>query len=877
MKNTGLILIILLIQTVSAFAQNLIVITGKIRDTIGFPISKATISLKFPKNNLTTLSNENGEFIFKANQIGNVELQVTIKGYLPFTHIYVIPNNTHSFTIPPIILYPGYQQLESVTISAIKPILTKEDTIEYRASAFKVRSGDELERLLKVLPGVVTDTGGNITIEGKHISKVLIDGKDYVDKDIQATFRNLPADIIEKIQIIDDYGDKARLTGVKSGEPEKVLNVLLKKERRNGIIGTYEAGQGSANKYIVSAYTTVLKKDQQLLLDSKAMNISSTGNNYQKKGLLGYSDRLTKNLSITGTINYSGDNIHTNGSSITDYIYPSGKQHSEQTSQKSAKNSALTASAGLTYIPSLNSLLKINSYFGTQTNKENSITNSATLNQDSNYKKSISSAETEVNRTKSRYSITEAYFEKKMPESGDRFSSKLTYQNWARPVNDNQQLSNTINIDSVFSSSKQIYLIYTNTTSQQLISELNYYKAVGEKSLLEFGYIFDNFSIKTDQQTDISGTDTSPSMIIDSLSKKNTIVSQINHLKMDFLATSPNLYLSLGMEFQPGSQTEKSVLKENNQSFHYFNVLPHAEISWAFSLKRKLSLELNDATSLPSPQQLQPAVDISNPQYPVQGNPFLKQTNTQTISLHYNYSSFKSVRYYGYQLSLSYKTIKDMIIPNYIEVHDSSPAIQKIQYVNANGFNSININYRLQLPSFVHAHFSTVVEGNMETGNEASMLNNIIYKTNTFTWNQGVNINLVIPTLTEASLVGYYSHIFSRYTGNGQNTSSASLNWVFTDRQTFFGKWILNLSAKQYFINNINGQLKANPVIMDASLRRDLFKKNQVSLILSVKNLLDQKSGVIQTVTPTTVNQKFNDLSARFVLLSFIYKLDKMK
>ncbi len=106
----------------------------------------------------------------------------------------------------------------------------KEDTTEYKASAYPVHANALTEELLKKLPGINVDSNGNVTAEGKQVKKVRINGKDFFGGDVAQATKNLPADVISKIQVIDDYGDQANLTGVKSGEPNKILNITTKKD-----------------------------------------------------------------------------------------------------------------------------------------------------------------------------------------------------------------------------------------------------------------------------------------------------------------------------------------------------------------------------------------------------------------------------------------------------------------------------------------------------------------------------------------------------------------------------------------------------------------------------------------------------------------------
>src|SRR5205085_3632264 len=118
-----------------------------------------------------------------------------------------------------------------------RPVLVKEDTVQFDAKAYKVREGAPVEDVIKKLPGVTVDKDGNIETQGKKVARVRVNGKDFFGGDVQTATQNLPADVIENIQIIDDYGDQANLTGVKNGEPEKIININTQKNKNKGNFG----------------------------------------------------------------------------------------------------------------------------------------------------------------------------------------------------------------------------------------------------------------------------------------------------------------------------------------------------------------------------------------------------------------------------------------------------------------------------------------------------------------------------------------------------------------------------------------------------------------------------------------------------------------
>ena len=109
-----------------------------------------------------------------------------------------------------------------------------------------------VEDLLKKLPGVQVSKNGDVTAQGKKVTRVKVNGKDFFGGDVKTATQELPADIIDRVQVIDDYGDMAAVSGIKSGNPDKVINLKLKKDKSEGAFGKVEAGYGSSKSYKTS-------------------------------------------------------------------------------------------------------------------------------------------------------------------------------------------------------------------------------------------------------------------------------------------------------------------------------------------------------------------------------------------------------------------------------------------------------------------------------------------------------------------------------------------------------------------------------------------------------------------------------------------------
>src|SRR5690606_10167785 len=129
--------------------------------------------------------------------------------------------------VPTFMLKVNSNMIEEVVVQGVLTVQVKGDTVEYSTKDLKLREGSVAEDALKKLQGVEVDKDGNVTAQGEQVTKVRINGKDFFGGDVKTATQNLPANIIEKIQVVDDYGDMANITGNKSGDSEKIINIQI--------------------------------------------------------------------------------------------------------------------------------------------------------------------------------------------------------------------------------------------------------------------------------------------------------------------------------------------------------------------------------------------------------------------------------------------------------------------------------------------------------------------------------------------------------------------------------------------------------------------------------------------------------------------------
>lgn len=300
-------------------------ISGKLKDSVsGQPLSLATITVfKASDTSVVTyrLSNSEGEFKVTILPL-DIPLRalVTFSGYHPYRVIFSLNNTNTSFDLGTIKLVPTSKELDEVIVIAERPpVSVKHDTIEFNASAFKTLPNALVEDLLKKLPGVFVDGDGNISVNGKTVNRILVDGKTFFGNDPKMATRNLPANVIDKVQVMNDQEELLRNGDDNINNVGKVLNITLKKGIKKGWFGKIYAGAGNDNRYETGAIANIFRDTVQLSILGYSNNLNRPGFSFSDLNSAGGFDRSNSNLTSRSNgihANNSGTGILINGISF---------------------------------------------------------------------------------------------------------------------------------------------------------------------------------------------------------------------------------------------------------------------------------------------------------------------------------------------------------------------------------------------------------------------------------------------------------------------------------------------------------------------------------------------------------------------------------
>ncbi|MEM7298429.1 MAG: carboxypeptidase-like regulatory domain-containing protein, partial [Bacteroidota bacterium] len=252
----GLIITFLLCLTASFLqAQDHLLIKGQTRDSTMAPIAFANvmaIDTTTKEMKAFAVTDVKGEFQIRLQKNTIYELQVTFVGFVPFRQLVTFDKQLSDPFI--IRLREAVSSLDEVTVVAEMPVLVRGDTISYKAEAFAKGDERKLEDVLAELPGFDIKDNGEIEVQGKRVDKVLVDGKEFFEGDTKLATKNIPADVVDRVQVLQNFNDIAPMQGLMDDD-RLALNIELKGDKKRMVFGDIEAGGGPEERYFGHANT----------------------------------------------------------------------------------------------------------------------------------------------------------------------------------------------------------------------------------------------------------------------------------------------------------------------------------------------------------------------------------------------------------------------------------------------------------------------------------------------------------------------------------------------------------------------------------------------------------------------------------------------
>ena len=903
--------------TLAATAQSTVV-KGVVTDDVNqLAVRGATVVMFLKsdtaqKGKISKVTDAKGGFEFNNIESGNFVIEISSVGYDKITKEIVSKGSVNDLGI--IQLKNRGKELADVTVvSKAPPVVQKGDTSQYSADQFKVNPDATTEDLIKKMPGITVARDGTVTAQGETVKKVTIDGKDFFGDDASAALKNLPSQVVDKIQVFDRLSDQAQLSGFDDGNSVKALNIVTKSGIKNGQFGRIYAGYGTDDRYAGGGNVSFFKGDRRISLVANFNNINQQ--NFGSQDLLGltsspgrgggrggggggdfnvgqasgisktnavglnYSNQFGKKLSVTGS--YFFNNSTNNNLSLvnTETFFNPKNQFSLQNSNSRAVNNNHRINLRIEYkLDSSNSIFIIPSI-----NFQNN--NSRSVSSSQNYYDTNDSVNTSLNNSRSDrdgFNIRNTImFRHSFPKKGRTlsFGVNTTY-------NKNDAFSYTdaryrfFETGLVTDSVQNQY--YDNTSNGNTIGgNIAYTEPIGKKGQIQIDYNPSVQKNKADQQTYLlDGIIYSKFDSVLSNKFENTITT--NNAGINYrLGQSRDQQLSFGVNFQNSKLESQRVFptaSSVNQSFT--NLLPNAMWRKKLSASSNIRVFYRASTNFPSVNQLQDVVNLSNPLRVSSGNPDLKQSYTHFLAGRYSYTNSKTSRSFFANLFL--QTANDYISnATYIATSDSviqqslvlKRGSQLTKPINLDGYKSLRTFFTYSIP--VKPIKTTV---NVNAGFSYAKLPGLANYKPTSTSSYGYNTGIVL-----ASNINEYVDFNFSYSANFSNSKTVSIFNTITKYVNQSAGMQLNLlNKKGWFVqNDISNQTYSGLTdgfnqsywLWNAAVGKKFMKKKAAELKLSVFDLLKQNQSIVRTVTGAYIEDSQSQVLQQYFMLTFSYSL----
>ncbi|HTB51377.1 MAG TPA: outer membrane beta-barrel protein [Ferruginibacter sp.] len=903
-----------------AIAQNAVVTGSLVDNDDRSALAGATVTLVSQKDSTVkyrVASDDKGSFSFSGIVHDTFTLKINALDHDKISQTVIVDTDTKD--LGAISVSKSGKELTDVVVTADAPPVTqKGDTIQYAASQYKVNPDATAQDLITKMPGITVDQTGTVTAHGDQVKSVTVDGKKFFGDDATAALQNLPADIIDKIQVFDKLSDQAAFTGFDDGNSVRAINIVTKANMRNGQFGRLFAGYGDDGRYNAGGNVNFFKKDRRISFVGLFNNINQQ--NFSSQDLLGfsngggggrggggqrtgsssapqvgqqngvsatnafginYNDMWGKKLEVMGSYFFNNSNVNNNQISNTQYfLSDSTNQIVNDTTVSRTKNFNHRINLRFDYTFDSSNLLTITPVLSFQKNQSFTGINGLT------YSTSLPAANdttvktaNNTNANANGYNINNnILFRHAFAKKGRTLSFNLGTTFTKNDGNTNQQSFTQYNQDSVVNDSTQNFITNTTSNGYQLTGNIAYTEPIGKKGQLQLNYT--SGYTKNNATTDFLNYDTaakSYSLLDTSFSNKfdNTVTTQSPGVS--YRIGDKNNMLAVGVSYLNtllNSNQQFPEVATVNRSFN--NVLPN--LMWRKKLSSKATVRIlyRESTTVPSISQLQNVINISNGLFLTTGNPSLKQQISNTLSSRYTYTNTqKGTSFFAnvylqqasnYIGSSTFIATKDSMLNNNVTLKAGS---QLTKPVNLDGYFSLRSFFTYGLPlKFIK---STI---NLNAGFSLSSIPGIVNSANTYSNNYAYNGGVVIASNISQyidftlSYAGVYN-VIQPQTNKNYFSQTIGVKFNLLDKKG----WFFNNDLSNQSYSGLSSGFNQSYWLWNVAFGKKFLKNQNGELKLSVFDLLNQNQSIVRTVTGTYIEDDQNLVLKQYFMLTFTYKL----
>lgn len=847
------------------------------------------------------VTDANGRYRIENVRPGRYIVEASYVGYATATRNINVA--TDDVRLRPFALSQTAVALQEATVTGIRtPVKVMEDTVEYAAESYRTPPNAVVEDLLKRLPGVEVGSDGSITANGKTVSKILVDGKEFFSDDPKVASRNLPVDMVEKLQVVDRKSDLARLTGVDDGEEETVINLTVKKDRKNGWFGNIEGGYGTDGRYKGNFTINRFSGGNQITFLGSANNINEPGfadfasgrfrhfggnNGINRTQSIGLNFNVGKEeiIRVGGDVFYSHSDQDTRTSTDRRYIFTDSTSTTRSYREAFDRSHNFNANFRVMWKPDSFNTLEF------RPNVRLSFSRSESADSSNTYAGDLSRTEVtrSINRDNSRGTSVQAgarliYNHNFRARRGRSFSVFANY-NFSNLRERTESYS--FNKFFLLADSADLYDQYVDnhTWSHNVSARVSWTEPLGDASnghFLTFAYRFsyrwnDADRLTYDHPVDFPGGWSEPPVVGTELIFNEELSNRFRNNFMDqdirigYRHVSKKAQLNVGLSLVP--TMSKSINLINSEKSiplrRVLNVAPFLRYRWRFSKSRNLGIDYNGRSSQPSMTQLQPVADRTDPLRVVVGNPELNPTFTHNARV--RFQDFNSEAQRSIMLMADASLSQNSIVSR--TDFDPETGGQLTTYENVNGIWSARLMNMVSFPlrnrAFtINNHLFLNYASNVGYNN--SMRN----RSGSFMVNESFGIAWR-PEYLEFELRPRYS--FQTVSNSIQKGADRN---VHTYGGSFYATYnapfglVLSSDLNYSATSGYSQGYDTRTWMWNASVGYQFLRDRSATVSLKAYDILGQRSNVMRNVTANYIDDtRYNSLT-RYVMVTLSYRFN---
>lgn len=884
-------------------AQNDIRITGSVIDiNTQLPIEFASVFFSNVKDSTIiefTSTDKNGLFKIVTKKYENpVFFKVNQTGYQPFVeeHTGLLENKDFG----KVYLLNNKYALDEIVVVRDIPIKVKKDTLEFNAASFKVRPDSNVETLLKELPGVEVDSQGKITVNGKEVNQVLVNGKAFFDKEGLMVLKNLPADIINKIQVSDFKTKKEELSKQDSTSDFSSINITIDEKKNKGVFGKFLGGFGSDDRYESSFILNLFNNKQKISVLASSNNINATGfsmddvfdnmgggrNSKREttappgKGItqsnlagISYTDQWTKKIDAVGSYDYKNTTNENESKSKQINFLPTSTNFTAAESKTKNENTVNKANFELEYKIDPTTRLVFEPTIN-QTHSNNNLISASNAKNDK--EEPINESATKSSKEMDNVTFGNTINFNKTFAKKLRNLSFVFNNNYTANDSDGLTVSKTLFFQNNRPNIDRNQNILNKNTFTANSADIEYTEPITDSLRVRIGVDLDWNSEETDLKTYDFST------ISQSYKDLNNLQSNYTNSTRNSIRPKAGLtYEKNKFTFNINSST--AIIDYDNYSL-YLNkdtelnqkyVLPNAnaQIRYRITRSKYLSFKYDYDNTLPTPTQLIPVANLSNPLVTIIGNPNLKPNETHTASINYKNYNYRTRSGYNFYLKTNL-FVEEIATTAFFDENGKKTTT----YTNVEDTHSTSLggNWNQTIKNEAHV-FRYGISFNGNYSFDKGFTNGVMYSAKSTRLTPGAYLSYDYGEILTIAPSYRQTYNETKYENSVINANSNVLHNINLQTTSYWPKnWVFGNDFGYTYNSNISGDFKKYFYTWNTSLSYGFFDKKML-LKVKVYDILNQNQSATRTISPTSIRDEENAVLKRYAMFSLSYKLGKFK